>query len=97
VERLRWSSSVSVPSGVFRQELPGDESVALNLQTEEYYGLDPIATRMWLALEECRSVDGAYEQLLGEYEVEPATLRDHLIGFVDQLVERGLLVVVDRR
>jgi hypothetical protein len=89
------SGAVSVPAGVLRQELPERESVALNLQTEEYYGLDRVGTRMWQVLEEVGSVEEAYRLLLDEFAVEPEVLRRDLRAFVDQLATRGLLTRSD--
>jgi hypothetical protein len=83
---------VSVPAEVMVQVLPDEEVVALNLATEEYYGLDPIGARFWTALVETNEVSAAREQLRAEFDVDPQRLRDDLDRFVADLVARGLLV-----
>jgi len=70
------------------------ESVLLNLQTEQYFGLDEIGTRMWQLLTTAPNVDAAYQDLLAEFDVEPETLRANLTELLGRLVENGLLQVL---
>lgn len=74
--------------------LLGDESVLLNLASESYFGLDEVGTRMWSALEQAGTVEGAYRILIEEYDVEPEKLRVDLATFVDKLSEAGLVEIV---
>jgi len=69
------------------------ESVLLNLQSEQYFGLDEVGTRMWVALTSANSIQEAYETLLGEYEVDAEKLRQDLQGLLEKLVEKGLIEV----
>ena len=85
---------VTTPDGVLVRELEG-ESVLLNLNSESYFGLDGVGTRMWAALTASPSIEAAYEILLNEYEVEPEHLRADLSQFVDRLAEAGLIDVSD--
>jgi hypothetical protein len=85
---------VSIPDGVLVRELQG-ESVLLNLNTESYFGLDDVGTRMWAALAGSPSVQAAYEMLLAEYEVDAARLRADLHGFIEKLKEMGLIELSD--
>lgn len=86
--------TVAIPDGVLVRELQG-ESVLLNLNTECYFGLDDVGTRMWAALNAAPSVEAACAMLLDEYEVEPERLRGDLGAFLDQLAELGLIAVHD--
>lgn len=85
---------ISIPDGVMVRELEG-ESVLLNLDSESYFGLDDIGTRMWAVLTDAESIETAYETLLAEYEVEPEHLRTDLCGFIDKLSEAGLIDVIE--
>jgi len=89
---LPFTSRVSVPDTVLLRELAG-ESVVLNLETEKYFGLDEVGTRMWLVLTTADSIESGYEILRGEYDVEPERLRADIAELLGQLVEHGLLVV----
>ena len=67
------------------------ESVLLNLETEQYFGLDEVGTRMWQLLTSSPSIEAAYQELLNEFDVEPETLRANLDELLVQLIESGLL------
>jgi hypothetical protein len=83
-------SRLRVPSSVLMQELSG-ESVLLNLDTERYFGLDAVGTRMWTALTQASTLQDAYASLLDTFEVEPDRLARDLETLVDELVRNGLL------
>lgn len=83
---------VTVPSHVLVRFLD-QESVLLNIETERYFGLDETGTRMWQLVTAAPKIEVAYQQLLDEYDVEPALLRSHLVELLDRLVENGLLQV----
>jgi len=70
------------------------ESVLLNIETEQYFGLDETGTRMWQLLTGSPSIDDAYRELLAEFDVEPELLRTNLTDLLGQLVENGLLQVL---
>src|SRR5215217_6427095 len=79
------------PEALF-QELEG-ETVLLNLESERYYGLDDVGTRMWQLLAENGDVGAAYTQLLQEYDVEAEQLEADLGTLIGRLAEAGLLTV----
>jgi Coenzyme PQQ synthesis protein D (PqqD) len=70
------------------------ESVLLNLEPEQYFGLDETGTRMWQLLTDSPSIDAAYQELLAEFDVEPELLRSNLTELLGRLVESGLLQVL---
>ena len=69
------------------------ESVLLNLNSERYFGLDEVGTRMLSVLTTSNSIQTAYEALLEEYDVENEALRRDLADLIDRLVDQGLLEV----
>lgn len=87
-----FTMRVTVPAHVMVREIQG-ESVLLNLNSERYFGLDEVGTRMWATLTTSASVQAAYEVLLGEYDVEAEQLRQNLQELIVKLVENGLLEV----
>jgi hypothetical protein len=89
---VAFSDRVVVPSHVLVRHLDG-ETVLLNLETEKYFGLDSMGTRMWEVVTRLPRVEAAYQTLSDEFDVEPDVLRTHLAGLLDQLVENGLLHV----
>jgi len=91
---LRCKGRISIPEGVMVRHLEG-ESVLLNLNTESYFGLDDVGTRMWSALTQSPSIEAACAVLQAEYEVEPEQLQSDLCSFIDKLRESGLINVTD--
>ena len=79
------------PEALF-QELEG-ETVLLNLQSERYYGLDDVGTRMWQLLAENGDVAAAFAQLMKEYDVDAAQLEADLAALIGRLAEAGLLTI----
>ena len=90
---ISFTDRVAVPTHVMVRFLDS-ESVFLNLETERYFGLDRTGTRIWQLVTAAPSIEGAYEQLLGEFEVQPEVLRGDLLNLLGRLVENDLLQIV---
>jgi hypothetical protein len=65
---VSFSNRVVVPTQVLVRPLDG-ESVLLNLETEKYFGLEAMATRMWELLTQLPNIEAAFETLSDEFEV----------------------------
>ena len=89
---ISFSDRVEVPTHVMVRFLD-KESVFLNLDTERYYGLDETGTRMWQVVTAAPNIEGAYAELLREFDVEAEQLRQNLSEFLTWLVDIGLLKV----
>lgn len=87
-----FANRAMVPDHVLVRHLDG-ESVLLNLDTEKYFGLDAMGTRMFVLVTASPCIESAYAKLLEEYEVEPELLRGHLADLLSRLVDNGLLDV----
>lgn len=70
------------------------ESVLLNLETEQYFGLDETGTRMWQLITVSPSIEAAYRELLVEFDVEPELLKTNLTELLGRLMENGLIQVL---
>jgi hypothetical protein len=88
-----FTNRAIVPYQVLVSHL-GGESVLLNLETEKYFGLDAMGSRMFTLATTSSCIESAYEKLLEEYEVEPEVLRSHLAELLSSLVDNGLLDVL---
>jgi len=87
---ISFAERVTVPSNVLIRFLD-QESVLLNLNTERYFGLDSVGTRMWQLVTSCPSIEEAYSQLLDEFDVNSQVLRSNLSDLLDHLAENGLI------
>lgn len=89
-----FSQCVKKAEDVIIRELDG-ESVLLNLDSEIYFGLDDVGTRMWTHLTTSTSIQAAFEMLRKEYNVDTGQLRNDLGELLRELFESGLLVLAD--
>ncbi len=77
---------------VFAQEVDG-EMVLLDMESENYFGLDEVGTAIWQAMQEKETLKEVLEVLLEQYEVEAEVLERDLSDFVAKLLESGLVEV----
>lgn len=83
---------VTISPRVLFRELDG-EAVLLDLQSERYYGLDDVGTRIWSLLSELGDVQVVRERLLSEYNVDGAVLERDLARLIEELAKFGMLTV----
>jgi len=81
---------IKISPDVLFQEVSG-ETVLLDLESEHYFGLDAVGTRIWGLIGEGVSVDAMVDTLLQEYEVERETLEADVAELLSRLVEAGLI------
>lgn len=89
---VSFADRAAVPAHVLVRVLDR-ESVLLNLETEQYFGLDETGTRMWQLVTSSANIDAAFQELLAEFDVEPELLRSNLLELMSRLVDSGLLQV----
>ncbi|HVO58615.1 MAG TPA: PqqD family protein [Dongiaceae bacterium] len=89
---ISFADRAVVPANVLIRFLE-QESVLLNLNTERYFGLDPVGTRMWQLLTSAPSVEAAFLKLSDEFDVDSHTLRANLSDLISHLVENGLITL----
>ncbi len=84
---------VTVSPNVIFQELD-EKLVLLNLETEEYYGLDAVGGRMWKLLETHSDSELATHQLCEMYNVSFDRANADIRSLISKLSEAKLLNVV---
>lgn len=73
-----------------------DETVILHLEDGVYYGLNPIASRVWELVQEPRTVRVIRDSLLAEYEIEESTCTQDLLDLLRQLQRWKLIELGDK-
>lgn len=68
------------------------ETVLLNLESERYYGLDRVGTRLWQLLRETDSVEATVQKMLTEFDVAETVLRGDVARWLSELLAAGLLL-----
>ena len=89
---ISFADRVRVPDAVLISHLQ-EESVILNLDSERYFGLDDVGTRMLSVLSTSDSIEAAFESLRAEYDVDGQVLRQDLLALVESLVQQGIVEV----
>jgi hypothetical protein len=89
---LEGSTLLRVADNVLKRTA-GNETVLLDLDSEEFFGLDGVGARAFELFEEPRRLDAVVDTLLVEYDVDRETLTADVTDLVTALVTRNLLVV----
>ena len=88
------------PETTFRQRVDvrfrivGGECVILRQDADEVLGLNEVGSRLFALLAEGRRIDVAIELLLGEFDVDRATLEVDVAAFLQELEAGGIIEVV---
>ena len=79
-------------SEVLFQEV-GGEAVLLDLASEQYFGLNPVGTRIWDLLDGQSPLGAIQDVLCAEYDVDPTLIGKDLLALADALTRAGLVRV----
>lgn len=71
------------------------EAVVLSLKNGKYYGLNEVGMTIWGIVREGGTLEEIEEAVISEYDVDPETCRREVSGFVNNLVDEGLVVASD--
>lgn len=83
--------SVLTPSDQVLFQEVGGEAVLLDLASEQYFGLDPVGTRIWALLDGKAPLGAVHAQLCSEYDAVPARIGDDLLALASRLLDAGLV------
>ena len=87
---MNLNQTIALSPRVISQEIAG-ETVMLDLDSECYFGLDAVGTRIWQLIGGNGELLTIYNILIEEYDVEEARLRADLEALITQACERGLI------
>ena len=88
------TARVRLAKDVLMQKV-GDDAILLNLNTENYFTLDEVGTRIVDTLQESDSVTQAVRKLVGIYEVDESKLTSDAIRLVEECEQHGLLQITE--
>ncbi len=90
--KMNFNQKITFADTVFAQEVDG-EMVLLDMESENYFGLDEVGTSIWQAMQEYETLQEVLNAMLEQYDVEEEVLEKDLSDFVEKLVESGLVEV----
>jgi len=89
---VNLDQKITFADTVFAQEVDG-EMVLLDMESENYFGLDEVGTAIWQAMQEKETLQEVLDILMEQYEVEAEVLERDLSDFIGKLLESGLVEV----
>jgi len=89
---MNLNQTITLSPDVISQEVSG-ETVLLDLESENYFGLDEVGTRIWQLLRETSDLQAVYRTLLDEYEVEEERLQADLEALLTEIATLGLVTL----
>lgn len=79
-----------IPKQVLFREVQG-EGVVLHLETNAYFRLDSVGTRVWLAMQEVDTLDEVVDRLLEEFDAPEGIVRQDIQQLLRDLSAHGLV------
>lgn len=86
----KWNISPEVLSSKIDEEV-----ILMSIEADSYFGLDPVASRIWEILStQPASVDELVAAMMEEYETDEETCRKDVQDFIDDMSGRKLILPV---
>ena len=92
---MNLNQTITPSPEVISQEVSG-ETVLLDLQSENYFGLDEVGTRIWQLIKETNDLQAIYQTLLEEYDVSEERLQQDLDTLLGEISGLGLIRLEQR-
>jgi len=67
------------------------ETVVMNVETGNYYGIDEVGSRIWELLKEPLSIKDLCASLTEEYEADLETIQGDLLPYLQELITENLI------
>ena len=92
---MNLKQTITLSPDVISQEVSG-ETVLLDLQSENYFGLDEVGTRIWQLIKETNDLEAIFNTLLAEYDVSEERLQGDLDALLGEIAGLGLVKLEQR-
>ena len=92
---MNLNQTITLSPDVISQEVSG-ETVLLDLESEHYFGLDEVGTRIWQLARETNDLKAIYQTLLAEYDVPENRLQRDLDNLLAEIAGLGLITLEQR-
>jgi hypothetical protein len=84
------SASPNQVSGVMN-----GETILLSATTNQYYGLDPVGSRIWALIQEPKRVSAICSQLVLDFEVDPLVCEHDIRELISKMADADLVYLKD--
>ncbi len=90
--QINLNQTIALSPDVISREVSG-ETVLLDLESENYFGLDEVGTRIWQLIKETNDLNSIFKTLLTEYEVSEERLQQDLTVLLTEIEGLGLITL----
>ncbi len=87
---LKMDSKLSRNADIIFSDMDG-ETVMMSIDNGEYYGINPIGSRIWNALETPHTPSEIIDMLLPHFDVTRDQCARDVIPFLERMVEKGII------
>jgi len=91
---LRTESKIYRNPEMLSSDMDG-EKVMMSIENGEYYGLNPIGSRIWELIEQPKTIDKLISILTDEFDVTPEICENDVLAFLKELLEKNLIITDD--
>jgi PqqD family protein of HPr-rel-A system len=81
---------IETPAHVVFESL-GENTVLLNLNSGNYFELNPTAARIWALIQDHQDTEEIVAAMCKEFDADPETLSKDLSSLLEELGNRGLI------
>ena len=94
-QTMNLNQTIALSPDVVSQKVSG-ETVLLDLESENYFGLDEVGTRIWQLIKETNELQSIFDTLLEEYDISEARLQLDLTTLLTEIEGLGLVILEAR-
>ncbi len=92
---MNLNQKIKIADSVFAQEVD-DEMVILDMNSENYFGLDEVGRDIWNAFREKETLQEVYDAMFEIYDVDENVLKNDIEVFIGKLIKSGLIEIVEK-
>jgi len=89
---MNLNQTITFEETVFAQEIDG-EMVLLDMNSENYFGLDSVGTDIWQTLQETKKINKVLDILINMYDIDKITLQKDMFQFLEELEKNNLISI----
>lgn len=90
--KITLNSTISQIEDIVASDID-NEKVMMSIERGEYFGLEPIGSRIWELLAEPVKVSAIIDALLPQFDVDRQTCEQDVLAFLEELHNAGILQV----
>lgn len=90
--RINIDSTVSQIEDIVASDID-NEKVMMSIEKGQYFGLEPVGSRIWEMIESPVTVSDLIKTLLGQFDVDRETCEQDVLAFLGELDDAGIIQV----